>query len=749
MPTLADSLVSSSARKLAIRKRPDLTAQRQRYLGRSYWVVKDPVGLHYFRFQEEEYAILQMLDGQTSLDELKERFEAQFPPQKITLEELQQFLGMLHRSGLVVASVPGQGTQLRKRRDERRRKELVAMLSNVLSIRFKGFDPERLLNRLYPWVRWFFSPVVLVLWCVLTVSALLLVTVQFETFQSKLPGFYQFFSPTNALWLAVVLGLTKILHEFGHGLACKHFGGECHEMGIMILVLTPCLYCNVSDSWMLPNKWHRAAIGAAGMYVELLLAAIATFVWWFSEPGLLNNLCLNVMFISSVSTVIFNGNPLLRYDGYYILADITEIPNLRQKATQILSRKAGQWFLGLEPPEDPFLPERNQIFFALYSVAASIYRWMVVFSILWFLYQVFKPYRLEIIGQAIGIAALYGLFVMPLYKVGKFFYVPGRWDKVKKPRMYVSLAVLALIVAAVVLVPLPYHVMAVLEVQARDASSVYVDVPGRLDALYVRPGDEVAKGDALAQLGNIDLDLQVSEISAQKSQYEARLAALEWRRVRDPAAGADIPEIKKVLEGLNKQLAEIQVKKDKLRLTAKADGTVLPPPWNAPPREDPDAPLPSWSGTPFLPQNGGAYLEEGTLFCQIGNPRNMEAVLIIDQADIEFVRKGQQVDLKLDQLPHDRLHGQIEEVAQSDLKFVSRRLSPKGKGEVPTVTDPITGVERPQSTSYQARVPLDDPDGLLRIGLRGRAKVYMDRPQWQTLGARFWRLVTRTFNFRL
>jgi len=327
--------------------------------------------------------------------------------------------------------------------------------------------------------------------------------------------------------------------------------------------------------------------------------------------------------------------------------------------------------------------------------------------------------------------------------------VPGRWDKVKKPRMYLSLGGLALIVAAVVFVPLPYHVMAVLEVQARDASSVYVDVPGRLDALYVQPGDRVDTGKALAQLANIDLDLQISELLTQKSQYEARLVGLEWRRVRDPLAGADIPEIKKILEGVNKQLAEIQVKKDKLRLTAKAGGAVLPPPWNSPPREDPDAPLPSWSGTPFMPQNGGAYLEEGTLFCQIGNPRNMEAVLIIDQADIEFIRKGQKVDLKLDQLPHDRLHGEIEELAQSDLKFVSRRLSPKGKGEVPTVTDPTTGAERPQSTSYQARVPLDDPEGLLRIGLRGRAKVYMDRALWQTLGARFWRLVTRTFNFRL
>ena len=269
MVTLQDSLLSSSARKSPIRMRPDLVAQRQHYLGRTYWVVKDPVGLAYYRFQEEEFAILQMFDGAISLDEVKERFEAEFPPQKITLEELQQFLGMLHRSGLVIADVPGQGHQLRKRRDERKRKMLLAAVSNILCIRFKGFDPERLLNWLYPKVRWFFSPVAVFLCCTLALSAVTLVAVEFDVFRSKLPEFHQFFSIHNAFLLAIVLGVTKVFHEFGHGLSCKHFGGECHEMGIMVLVLTPCLYCNVSDSWMLPSKWARAAIGAAGIYVEV------------------------------------------------------------------------------------------------------------------------------------------------------------------------------------------------------------------------------------------------------------------------------------------------------------------------------------------------------------------------------------------------------------------------------------------------------------------------------------------------
>ena len=427
--TLADSLLSSSARSLNVRRRPDLSVQRQRYQGKTYWVVKDPVGLHYFRFQEEEYVILNMLDGQTSLDQIKERFEDQFPPQKITLDELENFLGMLHRSGLILASVQGQGAQLLKRRGEKVRQQWLQTISNVLCVRFKGVDPERFLEWLYPLVRWMYSPLTVAVCVLMMIAAALMILTRFDDFLQKLPTFRDFFTPANALMLAATLGITKVLHELGHGLTCTHFGGECHEIGVMILVLTPCLYCNVSDSWMLPNKWHRAWIGLGGIYVELVLAAIATFIWFSSVPGLLNSLCLNTMFIASVSTIIFNGNPLLRYDGYYVLADLLEIPNLRQKATMILSRKAGEWFLGLEPAEDPFLPQRKQILFVLYSVAAAFYRWLVVLSILWFLYRVFMPYRLEVIGRAIVVVALTGCSSSRFIAWGSSFTCRGESKK--------------------------------------------------------------------------------------------------------------------------------------------------------------------------------------------------------------------------------------------------------------------------------------------------------------------------------
>ena len=744
MPSLADSMVSSSSRPIRMRVRADLTAQRQRYQGRIYWVVKDPIGLNYFRFQEEEYSILNMLDGEVSLEEVKWRFEKQFPPQKITVEELDRLVGMLHRSNLVVADVTGQGTELEKRGVERKRKERFAKWTNILAIRFKGIDPDRVLTWMYPYCRWIFSPITVFFCTMLVVSALTLVVVQWEVFQSKLPTFHQFFNSKNWLWLGIVLSITKVVHEFGHGLSCKHFGGECHEMGVMFLVLTPCLYCNVSDSWMLPNKWHRAWIGAAGMYIEIVIASACTFVWWFTEPGMLHYLSLNVMFISSVSTILFNGNPLLRYDGYYILSDIAEIPNLRQKSTAVLSRKLGELCLGIEPTPDPFLPERNHFFFAAYTIASSIYRWVIVLSILWFLNQVFKPYGLQVVGQMIAAASIYGLLVMPLWKLFKFFHVPGRIEKVKVGRMYASLAVIFLVIAAVLFVPLRYYVVATLELQPRAADSVFVEVPGRLEDYQVNYGQTVGQGDQLATLKNMDLHLTVVQLEGQRDQQVSRVDNLYYRTVTDVKASVEWETAEETLETIEGQLKKRTEEIQKLVITSPSDGTVLPPPEKISRTQDTGR-LREWEGVPLSEKNLDAFFTDEVMLCQIGNPRELEAVIAVDQADIGFVRQGQEVELFLNELPGQRFPSTIEHVSDESMEVSPRSLSGKAGGDLETETDAI-GLERPMSTTYPASAPFNDDGGVVLIGTRGKAKIDAG---YQTLAQRLWRYLTRTFNFEL
>lgn len=743
MSTLVESLNSSAAqRALPIRMRPDLQAASQYFQGKAHWVVKDPLALEYYRLRDEEYTILSLLDGKTSLDELKSKFDRRFAPRHISLAQLHGFLGQLYAMGLVLADSSGQGEQLLARHDTKVHGRRMAALANVLAWRFRGFDPDKLLEPLDAVAGWIFRPIGVYPAIALALAALALITVQFDAFQARLPDFHQFFQARNAIWIAVTLMFTKMVHEFGHGLACKHFGGECHEIGVMLLVGTPSLYCNVSDSWMLPNKWHRAAIGAAGMYVELVLASIATFLWWFSEPGLLNFLCLNVMFVSSVSTLVFNANPLLRYDGYYILSDLVEIPNLAEISKTLMRQAISQWCLGLEPRQARFLPERHRWLIAGYSVASGVYRWVVTFSILWFLNKVFEPYQLDVLGQILSGFALYGLVVMPLWQMGKFFAVPGRIGQVKKLRVAMTLAVFAAVVAGIALVPVPNRVFTTLVVEPRDAARVWIDVPGTLERVEVAPGDQVTAGQSLAELADPLLKFQIVEWTGKRDRQKTVLEGYR-RREDDPKIAVQIPSAEQALQEIQEQLDERLRDYKRLRLSAPTSGTILPPP--ARPADTVAGQAARWTGTPLDKTNIGAYLEAGTMFCLVGDPTQLQAALVIDQRDIDFVRPGLEVAIKLDELPGETLTGHIAEVAEVDLDVAPRELASRSGGELETRTD-RAGRDRPMSVSYQARVAIDDPARRILPGFRGRAKIQAGSI---TLGAWFWRYLSETFHFKL
>ena len=751
MATLADSMVSSVSRPVALRMRADLSARRQRYHGRAYWVVKEPVGLNYFRFHEEEYEILCMLDGSSSMTDIKDRFEDLFPPQKVTFQDLQQFVGTLHRSGLVTSSASGQGVQLKSRGDQKKRRELLGKLSNVFAVRWRGIDPEKILNAIYPWTGWFFSPLMLVVLLMFGLSALTLVAVQFGEFQSRLPTFHQFFGPSNWIYLGITMAGVKVCHEFGHGLTCKRFGGECHEMGFMLLVFTPALYCNVSDSWMLPNKWHRVFIGAAGMYVEMFFASVATFLWWFSTPGvLINQLSLSVMFICSVSTLLFNGNPLLRFDGYYILMDLIEIPNLRQKSTEITRRFLTALCLGIDQPESPFLPQQKRFFFGLYTAASVVYRWVIVFSIVMFLNKALEPYGLKVLGQIVAFAGFIGLIVQPFYKLAKFFYVPGRMHKVKKHRLALTCLAAVAVVVFVFAVPLPYHIDCTLTVVPVDAKRIFVKVPGRLEVMLVKSGSRIVKDQEIAKFENIDLQLAVTQLEGQLEQAETQLRSLRRQRANDRAVGSQIAPLEELKTTLQKQLKEKEGQLKNLVVTSPVEGVVIP----AEPRRAPstqDGRLPSWTGTLLEERNQGAHVTPSEMICQVGDPDRLQAELVIDQNDIELINKEQRVEIILDALPGLDFETTIDEIASSDLKVSPASLASQLGGDLNTAQD-SSGVLRPISTSYQAKTEqLELPSSAgssssLQIGWRGSAKIHV---QDTTLGSRLKRFLVRTFHFEL
>lgn len=743
MTSLAESLVSSSSRPLTVRMRPDLVSNRQRYQGQGFWVVKEPVGLQYFRFHEEEYYILNTLDGYVSLQQIKDGFESRFAPQKITFGDLQQFIGMLHRSGLVISNSPGQGKALRERGRKKKNKEMLGKFANVFALRYRGFDPERILNAILPWFGWIFTVPALLGFIGLLISALLLLATQYDTVYAKLPSFGQFFAADRWVILAATMAIVKVIHEFGHGLSCKKFGGECHEIGFMLLVFTPCLYCNVSDSWMLPNKWKRVWIGAAGIYVEMILASIAAFMWYFTENGTtINDLCLNMMFLNAVSTILVNGNPLLRFDGYYILMDALEIPNLRQKATEVLKRWFQKTCLGLELQDDPFLPTRGRLFFGLFTIASVIYRWVIVFSITWFVIKVLEPYGLQAVGRMVAVLGFAGLVAQPFIQTFKFCRTPGRLSKVKKVPLLTTLAIAGAVIAAFCYIPVPHSVDCALEIRPSRAGTVYAGAPGRIT--WVVPAKSmVAKDEPIAVLKNPDLDIQLADLKGREKMGQVQLESINLRSRNDPAVKIQKQTQRKLLASIQRQLEKLEEERDRLTVRARRDGFVIEPPARPEDNRE-DGRLPGWTGSPLDPKNLGALLTADDVICELGADDDFEAVLIIDQGDVQLVREGQTVDMKLDSRRLEEFSGVVTEMSNEPLGQASMSMSSQTGGALQTEIDPTTGMVKPRSVSYQARVPLGKLEFPLRPGYRGSAKVHVEP---MSLGKRLWRVIIKTFNF--
>jgi putative peptide zinc metalloprotease protein len=508
--------------------------------------------------------------------------------------------------------------------------------------------------------------------------------------------------------------------------------------------LTPCLYVNVSDSWLLNSKWKRALIAAAGMYVELVLASIAVFVWWFSTPGMVNQLALNLIFVSSVSTVLFNANPLLRYDGYYILSDLLEIPNLRSKATSILQRTCGSWLLGIEAKADPFLPARNRWMFATYSVAAAGYRWLITFSIFWFVYRVLEPYGFKVIGQMIALSALYGLLGIPLVKLYKFFSVPGRFGTVKPIRASLSAIVGLSLLGAVMLIPIPHYVYCSFYVQGRDSHNVFVDVPGTLEEVYVQPNQFVELGQPILRLSSQQLMVQLASLKTKVELANVRLENFKKAALIEGTFGEGREAAEVALQASWASYAKRQFDQDRLIVRSPASGYFLPPPKLEPPDSESDN-LHQWSGSPLEQRNVGALMKQSTFVGQVvSDMQQLEAVLAIDQADIEFVTSEQTVELLIRQVPLKTFDSVTEQISPQEMKSTPKPLSSRYGGDIVTITE--GGEEVPQSTKYLVKVPLTNPDKEIFPGSTGVAKI---RTGSQTIGRRLLRLLSRTFQFEL
>lgn len=732
------STAPSSSNRIPWSQRADLHIVPLEFARRRSWGVKDPVTLTYFELRDEEYFVLQQLDGRSTWDKVCAAFQQRFRPQTLAIAELQQFIGQLASQGLLVADGPGYGRALVARNNQAVSRRRWSRITSVLCLRFRGVDPDRLLGWLLGRVSWIFSPVAMCASLMLIVAALTLVIVQFERVLERLPDTRALLSPPNLVWLPLLLALVKVLHEFGHGLACKRFGGECRELGAMLLVFTPTLYCNVSEMWMVRDKWKRIAVSAAGMWVEAVIAAACTLLWWFSTPGLFHSLCLNLMFICGVSTFLFNGNPLLRYDGYFVMSDWLEIPNLQQQSAGAIRGWLGDWFCGV--PDYAASREsqgRRWLLFA-YGIASTTYRVMLTFLILWSLYYWLQPLGLAVFVQLLAVPMI-GLMVLnPVAAGARFLRSPQNRQQIDWPRFRLRGFVACVVVALFLSIPIPGRVTTGALLDQGSAERVYAVLGGTLES-SAKIGDRVEVGQEIARLVDPKLALELVRLEGELNQNRLRLEQLERRRIGEPAVAMLIPAVREAVRDLDSQLSQLRTTADRLILRAPCSGVVLPPAWHSGAVSQGE--LPFWRGTPLDDRNRGCFVKPGTTLCLVGPPESRTAALLVNQDDINLVRTGQSVRMVWRELAGEVLTGEIIEIAALDLDLLPRdavqRLSIPARST-------STGSLAPIGTWYLARVQLNSTQSPLLRGAVGEAKILTDP---LSIWARSLRWLRRTFSF--
>jgi putative peptide zinc metalloprotease protein len=728
--------------------RGDLIVREQQYQGNSAYFVKDPLTLKYFKFAPTEYQIFQLLDGERTLEDIVATASRRFTLHKISEIQLLALVQRWQKAGLL--QEPGGMATVRVLSAMERSStgRWMKFMSSLLYMKVRAFDPDAMLNAIYPWVRWLFHPVgVFVALCSI-ISAAVLVASRFEEFtsQPELQSLQSFFNVQNILWLWLAVGIVKVLHEFGHGLTCKHFGGECHAMGLLFMCFTPCMYCDVSDSWMLPNKWHRIAIAAAGVYVELLVASLATFIWWNTSPGILHSLAFSAMVFGSVQTLLINANPLMRFDGYYMMSDLLEVPNLRQRSYALAQYHLKKLVWGTRTAP----PGTGGFWFVAYALIASTYRVLLTAGMIWFFSRVLEPYKLASVGWVLSGMAFTNMAILPVAQ--------GIAAAVKNPaasrpsswwRPILTAVVLIGLLAAFFLVPLPRLSYAVLTMEPAHTALISTSSRGLIIKQYVKPGQTVRQGDPVMELANVELQLQLEKMEEHLNllKVQSRVASAILDPGRAQALQIAIRELEPQIDALRQRI-------DNLVLRAPISGTVVAEPEQ--PAMMPSSPssvamLGQWNRSVMLPQNLGAVLQAGTIVCRIAESEECAAIAILSQSQVESVQVGQQAAMKLDAYPEVTFLGTVQEISVQDVEQVAPQLLNLNGSELPAISSgPRAG--QLAETHYRVRIQLTGTsrgdmsawNRQLRTGLRGRAWV---RAGTHTAAEATWRKLCEVFHW--
>lgn len=532
---------------------------RHRYRGEIWYVLEDPTAQRFHRFTPAIYEILQLFDGQNNLEDIFILAGDLVGEEAPSQQELINVLAQLHSADALETQVEADTDYLLERLAKMKKQKFVGQLVNPLFLKIPLLDPERLTVWGMRFLKPLFSKAGFIAWAAFCSIGLFLTVLNWTELSADVLD--RVLAEENLLILWLVFPVVKGLHEMGHAFMTKAFGGESHEMGVMLLLLMPLPYVDASSASRFKLRRQRVLVGCAGMMVEMVLGTVALVAWVYLDPGLLRSIAYNVFFTAGVSTVVFNINPLLRYDGYYILADLIEIPNLRAKSMNFLLYLLERYAYKVPGKESPASDASERNWLAVYAPCSFAYRLTVVGGIIWAIATKFF-----FIGTLVAISTSVAWIGLPLWKAWKYLKTNGRLRPVRARAFAVTSCFIGSLVFVPLLVPIPLNSIAEGVVWLPEESVVRAEVDGWVREEFVENGQWLEKGQAVVRLedSNLATQLLVSEAKGEELQ-----AMLQTYRPEDIVSMEVVREELMVNQAL---LAELKRDQEQLVVRPLADG---------------------------------------------------------------------------------------------------------------------------------------------------------------------------------
>ena len=693
--------------------RTDLEVVPHYYRGELSYICKDMVTLKYFRLGEVEYIVLKCFQRGMGVEQTQQEVKKNTGAE-LSEVEIFKFANQLRSSNLLKSKGMEDARRLVKVKTLERKHKLKSVVSNYLFITIPVWDPDRALDRLLPYFRFFLHPFFAICWLAVGGGAAWVVVANFGVLVADA---FSVLSGWNLLILSAVIFCTKFFHEMGHALTCKHFGGEVHAIGPAFLVFQPCMYTDTTDAWLFPSKWQRIAVTGAGIMAEWMLASAAALVWVSSDPGLVKQVAYTVMIACTVSNVLFNANPLLRFDGYYILADLVEIPNLRIKTVQYLSGLFDRYVLGIRNPAHA-LNDGNELTYLTYGIARFLYRCFIIVAIGLFLMSIFAP-----LGFAMLATSAYGMLVMPVWKRGKQL---ARQYKAGEVRIrYLLVIVLAFgAVAGLWFMPMDYRVDAPCVVAPVEESVVRAPISGRIVRVFVEVNQQVNKGQKIVEMDRPDVRYRAEQVAELIKRTDALL------RLALDSDAADYAMLARQNEKLVEELTQLKDKIARFVIRAPHDGIVV----NVRRREAGGRDsryllfeFPAAEAAASLSHFKDTTVSAGTGLLRVARTDAFYFQLFVYEHDYSYLNLGDPIECKLAYAPSGTFTSQVRSIAPVDVKDIENvGITLADIGYIP-VKPTASGEKQPLIPVYEVRSRIAQNSRGLMSGTTGKARITYGR----------------------